>query len=78
MPWCKPCEQFYNPNTLTSAGNCPSCGALVGGTDEAATSTAAKSPVEPISKVPWHFWLLCIATAGYLAWRFVQLGFRIF
>ena len=66
MPWCKPCEQFYNPNTLTSAGNCPRCGASVGGADQAA------------KKVPWHFWLLCIATAGYLIWRFAQFGFRIF
>ncbi len=83
MPWCEPCEQFYNPNTLTSGGNCPTCGVLVGEIDETAKPEAvkleAKKPVvEPATKVPWHFWLLCIATAGYLIWRFVQLGFRIF
>lgn len=69
MPWCEPCEQFFNPNTLTPEGNCPACGRLVG---DAAEDTKQKT------KVPWHFWLLCIATAGYLLWRFVQLGFRIF
>ena len=69
MPWCQPCEQFYNPNTLTPEGNCPACGRLVG--------EAAEEPKQA-AKVPWHFWLLCIATAGYLLWRFVQLGFRIF
>ena len=74
MPWCEPCEQFYNPNTLTSQGNCPSCGMFVG----AASEEASMPEAEPSIKVPWHFWLLCIATAGYLVWRFVQLGFRIF
>lgn len=69
MPWCEPCEQFFNPNTLTPEGNCPACGRLV---DDAGEGTKQKT------KVPWHFWLLCIATAGYLLWRFVQLGFRIF
>ena len=68
MPWCEPCEQFFNPNTLTPEGKCPTCGRLVG---DAAEDTKQ-------NKVPWHFWLLCIATAGYLLWRFVQLGFRIF
>lgn len=69
MPWCEPCEQFFNPNTLTSEGSCPACGRLVGD---------AREDTKQATRVPWHFWLLCIATAGYLLWRFVQLGFRIF
>ena len=30
MPWCEPCEAFYNPNTLRADGRCPRCGAQVG------------------------------------------------
>jgi hypothetical protein len=30
MPWCEPCEAFYNPNTLHADGTCPRCGAQVG------------------------------------------------
>ena len=28
--------------------------------------------------IPWHFWLLITATAGYLIWRFVQIIARLF
>ena len=28
--------------------------------------------------IPWHFWLLITATAGYLIWRFVQVIARLF
>lgn len=37
MPWCEPCEAFYNPNTLRADGSCPRCGAQVG--DPAAVVT---------------------------------------
>jgi len=30
MPWCEPCERFFNPNSLTQAGACPSCGIELG------------------------------------------------
>jgi hypothetical protein len=39
MPWCEPCEAFYNPNTLRADGSCPRCGAQVG--DPAAVVTDA-------------------------------------
>ncbi len=29
MPWCEPCDAFYNPNTLHADGTCPRCGAQV-------------------------------------------------
>ncbi len=56
MPWCDPCERFYNPTTLTSDGECPSCG----------------EPIAERSKVPWHFWLILVAAGVYLLWRAVQ------
>ncbi|MFN3215517.1 MAG: hypothetical protein ACE367_03375 [Acidimicrobiales bacterium] len=37
MPWCEPCDAFYNPNTLRADGSCPRCGAQVG--DPAAVVT---------------------------------------
>ena len=61
MPWCEPCERFWNPGSVTEAGECPTCGAPVespSGTD----STVHQ-------KVPWHFWLAITAAAIYLAWR---------
>lgn len=30
MPWCEPCERFFNPNSLTEEGACPSCGIELG------------------------------------------------
>ena len=113
MPWCSPCERFFNPNSLQADGRCPACGDSVGGESvggashaEAVTEGAAvKAPaagLAPVEKasaelarggaaveapnteeparqsIPWHFWLLLAATAGYLIWRFVQLIARLF
>lgn len=66
MPWCEPCERFYNPNSLTR-GSCPTCGHdLDGG------AVATKAPARPPAKVPWHFWLLLAALVAYLGWRLIQ------
>ena len=59
MPWCEPCGRFYNPNTLTPEGKCPS-------EHQVADANAAGT------KVPWHFWALLLALGVYLAWRAVQ------
>ena len=53
MPWCEACSKFHPPEALDEAGACPDCGAVIG---------------EP-PKVPWHFKLLVVAVAVYLAWR---------
>jgi hypothetical protein len=58
VPWCEPCGRFYNPNTLSAAGRCPS-------DHEVAKATKPAG-------VPWHFWLLLVALGFYLAWRAVQ------
>ena len=61
MPWCEPCERFWNPGKLTSEGACPTCGQTV------------EAPTRPVpnsrGKVPWHFWVVLAAAAVYLAWR---------
>jgi hypothetical protein len=65
VPWCDPCDRFYNPNTLAEDGNCPEGHTVLADTLEA-TDTESDS-ADP--KVPWHFWVLVIALVGYLGWR---------
>lgn len=61
MPWCDPCERFYNPNSLRPDGTCPTC------------DTKLAEPSTGSTKVPWHFWMLLLALAVYLGWRLVEL-----
>jgi hypothetical protein len=62
MPYCDPCDRFYNPNTLTDVGDCPD-------------GHHVKDPVkvEGPRPVPWHFKLLIAFTLVYLGWRLIQL-----
>ena len=84
MAWCRSCERYLTPATLTSEGVCPSCGNEVQHPPErpaarcrpvrrghlgSAPSSAAEAAAE---RIPWHFWLLLGAAAVYLAWRAVQ------
>ncbi|WP_420637905.1 hypothetical protein [Candidatus Poriferisocius sp.] len=64
MPWCEPCERFWNPGSVTADGACPTCGAVVAGP----LSRSAPRRV----RAPWHFWVVLAAAAAYLAWRAVQ------
>ncbi len=71
MPWCETCDRFYNPNTLTAEGACPTCGRLV------AESAGAGEP-EKLRRfsdepAPWHFKVLLVGVSVYLGWRLVQL-----
>ncbi|MEY4130203.1 MAG: hypothetical protein RLZZ31_327 [Actinomycetota bacterium] len=59
MPWCEDCSKFWNPNSVSADGSCPSCGRLIGEPDQ-------------VRKIPWHFWLLVVALVLYLGWRAVQ------
>ena len=61
MPWCEPCERFYNPNTVNRDGTCPTCGEQLGEPEEHGWKA-----------VPWHFWLLLAALGLYLGWRLIQ------
>lgn len=83
MPWCDPCDRFYNPNSVTSEGTCPTCGLALDASEVASAaavreSTADKRPtvaavgVDRTTRVPWHFWLMVGALALYLGWRLIQ------
>lgn len=68
MPHCEPCDRFYNPNSLSEQGCCPTCGYQVADIPEP----------EKVSRfgregAPWHFKLLIGITVVYLGYRFVQL-----
>lgn len=79
MPWCEPCERFYNPNTLTAQGSCPECGEDVGPAGvgaQAMAGQAATGRATKTDRVPWHFKLLVVAAGGYVGWRIIQLLVR--
>jgi hypothetical protein len=58
MPWCDDCARFWNPTSMRSGGECPTCGRVIAEVDEV--------------KAPWHFKLLVVATVLYLAFRAYQ------
>ena len=81
MPWCDPCERFFNPNSVRLDGSCPTCGTKLEeppagspGTEppRASARTQREPPDTGWRSVPWHFWLLVAALAFYLGWRLVQ------
>ncbi len=77
MPWCEPCDRFYNPNTLLVDGSCPRCSTVLpaagsGEHDHAAVDSGL--PDAAASKIPWHFWLVLVLVALYLGWRVIDFG----
>ncbi len=56
MSWCEECTKYWPADQLDENGACPTCGTVVG---------------DPPT-VPWHFKLLVVAAAVYIAWRIVQ------
>ncbi len=68
MPWCDPCERFFNPNTLHEDGSCPQCGTKLA---EPGAQTQGV-PAKGWRSVPWHFWLVIAALVLYLGGRAVQ------
>ena len=63
VPFCIDCDRFYNPNTLTDAGDCPD-----------GHHVADPGIEEPLPGVPWHFKVMLTLLVLYLGWRFVQLA----
>lgn len=59
MPWCDDCSRYLTTTSLGAGGECPKCGRVVPGHDDATREPA----------VPWHFKLLVVATVLYLGWR---------
>ena len=64
MPWCEPCERFWNPSSVTEMGECPTCGVSVETPSHVDSTTR--------QKVPWHFWVAIAAAAVYLGWRAID------
>lgn len=80
MPWCEPCNRYFNPNTLLPDGRCPSCGSQAGQSGAKPTrppaAAAAQAESQP-QKAPWHFKLLVAATVIYVGWRIVEIIGRV-
>lgn len=63
MPWCEACARFYNPNTLSTGGDCP----------EGHHVAEPEAPHgDAPARVPWHFWVLVAALVVYLGWRLIE------
>jgi uncharacterized paraquat-inducible protein A len=60
VPWCEPCSRYLSQTSLTDDGACPSCG------------TELAKPEKEKRSIPWHFWVLIVATVIYLGYRLVQ------
>lgn len=71
MPFCEPCDRFYNPNTLLSDGSCPRCSTVVAEHEQQDGDEQGSGP-DSDNSVPWHFWLVLTLVGLYLAWRLVQ------
>lgn len=72
MPWCRDCDRFYNPNSLSAEGACPTCGrdlAADGAEDGAPQEKLRRFSDEP---APWHFKVLVGALSVYLGYRLLQ------
>ncbi|NNE73350.1 MAG: hypothetical protein HKN26_06790 [Acidimicrobiales bacterium] len=74
MPWCEPCDRFYNPNSVTVEGHCPTCDSEITETEPSEAAATAREPV----KVPWHFWLMVAGAGLYLGFRLLQLIASLF
>jgi hypothetical protein len=56
MPWCEQCRRYWTPTSMATDGSCPTCSRVIAAPQRA----------------PWHFKLLVVATALYLAFRLAQ------
>ena len=84
MPFCEACDRHWTPRSMRPDGSCPDCGRVLPLVD-ARIGTAgdpANGPGEAgeagegadaeLPSAPWHFKLMLVALAVYLAWRGVQ------
>lgn len=77
MPWCEDCAKYWAPSSMNNDGSCPRCGANL---DEPAIAAAHNDGETATTdeKTPWHFKVMIAALVGYLGWRFVEIGIKIF
>lgn len=81
MPFCEDCAKYWAPAAMREDGACPTCGRVLEQPAAAARLTAKNLDVRRLAagddaeqaKAPWHFKLLMVLLAAYLAWRVVQL-----
>lgn len=76
MPWCEPCQTFYNPGSVADEGTCPTCGEPLEVGDVAHQHAETLQEQAEVAKVPWHFWVGVVAVVIYLGWRVIQ-GFLL-
>jgi hypothetical protein len=69
VPWCPDCDRFYNPNSLTAVGACPTCGRDLGADASPPQEKLRKFSDEP---APWHFKVVVACASVYLGFRFFQ------
>lgn len=74
MPHCDACDRHWTPTSMRPDGTCPACGRLLemrASAGEPATAVE-ESDEEAVPSAPWHFKVMLLALAAYLAWRGVQ------
>jgi hypothetical protein len=80
MPWCEDCAKYWAPSAMRPDGACPTCGRVLQETPRQPI-TAKNLDVRALAegddgeevRAPWHFKILMVALAVYLAWRVVDL-----
>ena len=76
MPYCDPCARHWTPTSMRPDGSCPTCGQALELRQPLAPPNAGQpdpadeEDVAPAA--PWHFKVLLVALAVYLAWRGIQ------
>ena len=49
MPWCETCAKFWNPSSMTTEGNCPTCGRSLATAKPAGESSADGAGPVPVA-----------------------------
>jgi predicted RNA-binding Zn-ribbon protein involved in translation (DUF1610 family) len=79
MPWCETCAKFWNPNSLTAVGECPTCGHRFTRSVDTETARRTADPAAGDAdatddyKAPWHFKLMVAMAVVYVSWRIIQV-----
>ena len=80
MPWCEECAKYWTPSAMNDDGTCPKCGGEVAAQQPITAKNinlrqlaAGEGGDEADMKAPWHFKLLMVMLAAYLAYRVVYL-----
>ncbi len=81
MPFCEACDRHWTPTSMRADGSCPTCSRVLP-LVETSRPPAADEAGEPGvvgeaadvegPSAPWHFKVMLLALAIYLAWRGVQ------